>query len=105
MGRWAIAVVGALGRFGTFLGQPLGTILTPPFMFWAYVDRIHYIGYRSLLNILLTGGGNGRGALPLDYLPPARVRREVGRWAPVLPAAIRGIVPVAGGGLRVIKPV
>src|SRR3989442_11650353 len=59
IGRGAIEVVEALGRFGTFLGQALGTILTPPFKFWAFVDRIHYIGYRSLLIILLTGGFTG----------------------------------------------
>src|SRR3989442_1340096 len=55
IGRWAIAVVEALGRFGTFLAQALGVILTPPFKFWAFIDRINYIGYRSLLIILLTG--------------------------------------------------
>src|SRR2546425_5802345 len=95
IGRWAIAGVEALGRFGTFLGQALGTILTPPFKFWAFVDRIHYIGYRSLLIILLTGGLPGMvPRLPGDFtLLPLRPRAYLRppRPPPPLPEARPGL--------------
>ena len=59
IGRETLAIVESLGRFGTFLGHAVFTLVTPPFKFWAFVDRIHYIGYRSLLIILLTGAFTG----------------------------------------------
>ena len=59
LGRRAIATVVALGRFGTFFFRALATIVTPPFKFRAFVDRINYIGFRSLLIILLTGAFTG----------------------------------------------
>src|SRR2546428_7540558 len=94
IGRWAIAVVEALGRFGTFLGQALGTILTPPFKFWAFVDRIHYIGYRSLLIILLTGGFTGIGVgLPV-YFTLVRLAVEAYLRAAVALSLIPGVRPV-----------
>src|SRR2546429_8446064 len=94
MGRGAIAVVEARGRFGTFLGQALGTILTPPFKFWAFVDRIHYIGYRSLLIILLTGGFPGMVlGLPV-YFTPVRFGAE----AYLRPARPLSLLPGLGPG-------
>src|SRR5207245_235796 len=39
IGRWAIAVVEALGRFGPFLAAALGVILTPPFKCSALIHR------------------------------------------------------------------
>ncbi|MBI4638056.1 MAG: ABC transporter permease [Candidatus Rokubacteria bacterium] len=59
VGRWTLGVLSSLGRFGTFLGQALASSVTPPFKFWIFVDRIHYIGFRSLLIILLTGAFTG----------------------------------------------
>src|SRR5262249_60866839 len=54
VGGWTIAVVDSLVRFGTFFAEALAA-LTPPFKFRAFVDRIHFIGYNSLLIIFLTG--------------------------------------------------
>ena len=59
IGRETLVIVESLGRFGTFLGHAVVTMVTPPFKFWAFIDRIHYIGYRSLLIILLTGAFTG----------------------------------------------
>jgi phospholipid/cholesterol/gamma-HCH transport system permease protein len=59
LGRWAIHIVVSLGRFGTFFLLALTTLVTPPFKFRAFVDRIDYIGFRSLLIILLTGAFTG----------------------------------------------
>jgi len=55
LGAWTIAVLVSLGRFGTFLGAALAAMVTPPLKFWAFIDRINFIGFRSLLIILLTG--------------------------------------------------
>jgi phospholipid/cholesterol/gamma-HCH transport system permease protein len=59
LGGWVVALVDSLGRFGAFMGQAVATLVTPPFKFRAFVDRLHYIGYRSLLIILLTGAFTG----------------------------------------------
>ena len=59
LGDWGLGIVVALGRFGAFLVQALVVMVTPPFKFWAFVSRINYIGYRSLLIILLTGAFTG----------------------------------------------
>jgi phospholipid/cholesterol/gamma-HCH transport system permease protein len=59
LGRRAIEIVISLGRFGAFFLLALATIVTPPFKFRAFIDRIDYIGFRSLLIILLTGAFTG----------------------------------------------
>jgi phospholipid/cholesterol/gamma-HCH transport system permease protein len=59
LGRWAVAIVESLGRFGAFLVQAAAAVVTPPFRLWALVSRINYIGFRSLLIILLTGAFTG----------------------------------------------
>jgi phospholipid/cholesterol/gamma-HCH transport system permease protein len=59
LGGAVLTVVEALGRFGGFLGQALAVMLTPPFKVRALMDRVHYIGFRSLLIILLTGAFTG----------------------------------------------
>ena len=59
LGEWGLGVVASLGRFGAFLVQALVVMVTPPFKFHAFVSRVNYIGYRSLLIILLTGAFTG----------------------------------------------
>jgi phospholipid/cholesterol/gamma-HCH transport system permease protein len=59
IGRHTIDVVEALGRFGSFLGVAVALLFTPPFKLRAFVGRIHYIGFNSLLIILLTGTFTG----------------------------------------------
>src|SRR5437879_11860935 len=59
VGGWTIAVVESLGRFGTFFAEALAALVTPPFKLRAFIDRINFIGYRSLLIIFLTGAFTG----------------------------------------------
>ncbi|HEU5195702.1 MAG TPA: MlaE family lipid ABC transporter permease subunit [Methylomirabilota bacterium] len=59
LGRSSFHIVASLGRFGSFLGQALGAMVTPPFKLWPILGRINYIGFRSLLIILLTGAFTG----------------------------------------------
>jgi len=94
IGRRAIAVVEALGRFGTFLAQAVGVILTPPFKFWAFIDRINYIGYRSLLIILLTGGFTGMVLGLQVYLTLVRFGSEAYLGPAVALSLIRELGPV-----------
>jgi phospholipid/cholesterol/gamma-HCH transport system permease protein len=94
IGRRAVAVVEALGRFGTFLAEALGVILTPPFKFWAFIDRINYIGYRSLLIILLTGSFTGMVLGLQVYLTLARFGSEAYLGPAVALSLIRELGPV-----------
>jgi phospholipid/cholesterol/gamma-HCH transport system permease protein len=59
IGRRTIEIVEALGRFGAFFGVALAVLFTPPFKLRAFLGRIHYIGFNSLLIILLTGTFTG----------------------------------------------
>jgi phospholipid/cholesterol/gamma-HCH transport system permease protein len=59
IGRRTIDTIEALGRFGAFFGVALAVLCTPPFKLRAFIGRIHYIGFNSLLIILLTGTFTG----------------------------------------------
>jgi phospholipid/cholesterol/gamma-HCH transport system permease protein len=59
LGRWGLDTLAALGRFGVFLGQALFWLVIPPFKLSQCVQRVWFIGYRSLSVILLTGAFTG----------------------------------------------
>ena len=59
LGRLTINGVVSLGRLGTFLGLAVGYTLTPPFKTRQLLNRIHFIGYNSLVIIVLTGAFTG----------------------------------------------
>ena len=59
IGHRTVEVVESLGRFGTFFGVAVAIFLSPPFKLRAFLGRVHYIGYNSLLIILLTGAFTG----------------------------------------------
>ena len=94
LGQRATYVVDSLGRFGTFLGQALAAILTPPFKFRAFIDRLHYIGYRSLLIIVLTGGFTGMVLGLQMYLTLVRFGSEAYLGPAVALSLIRELGPV-----------
>jgi phospholipid/cholesterol/gamma-HCH transport system permease protein len=94
VGRRVIDAVDSLGRFGTFLVQALAAILTPPFKFWAFIDRINYIGYRSLLIIVLTGGFTGMVLGLQLYLTLTRFGSEAYLGPAVALSLIRELGPV-----------
>src|SRR6266513_2433089 len=52
-------MVGSLGRFGTFLGRATVLALTPPFKLRQFLGRVHFIGFNSLVIIILTGSFTG----------------------------------------------
>src|SRR4030081_2684729 len=59
LGRLSLEMVQGLGQFGRFFLQAAAYTVIPPFKFGRLLDRIHFIGFRSLLIILLTGAFTG----------------------------------------------
>ena len=94
LGRWAIDIVVSLGRFGAFFLRALATIVTPPFKFRAFVDRIDYIGFRSLLIILLTGAFTGMVLGLQIYFTLSRFGSEAFLGPAVALSLIRELGPV-----------
>jgi phospholipid/cholesterol/gamma-HCH transport system permease protein len=94
LGRHATGVVVSLGRFGTFLIQAIVTLVTPPFKVRAFVDRIDYIGFRSLLIILLTGAFTGMVLGLQLYLTLTRFGSEAFLGPAVALSLIRELGPV-----------
>src|SRR5262245_9199499 len=94
VGGWAIAVVDAPGRFGIFFAEALAALFTPPFKVRAFVDRIHFIGFNSLLIIFLTGAFTGMVlGLPL-YLTLVRFGSAALLGPAVALSLIRELGPV-----------
>jgi phospholipid/cholesterol/gamma-HCH transport system permease protein len=59
LGRISLAGAQSLGRFGLFLGQAVVWTFIPPFKGYQLLQRIHFIGFRSLSVIILTGAFTG----------------------------------------------
>ena len=94
IGRRTIAVVESLGRFGTFFGVAIGLLLTPPFKARAFVGCIHYIGFNSLLIILLTGTFTGMVLGLQIYVTLSRFGSEAYLGPAVALSLIRELGPV-----------
>lgn len=59
LGRLCLDALGSLGRFGLFLGQAAAWTVIPPFKVRQLLQRVHFIGFRSLSVIVLTGAFTG----------------------------------------------
>lgn len=59
LGRISLDGVHSLGRFGLFLGRVVAWTFIPPFKGRQLLQRIHFIGFRSLSVIVLTGAFTG----------------------------------------------
>jgi phospholipid/cholesterol/gamma-HCH transport system permease protein len=94
LGRHSIAIVESLGRFGAFFLAALLSMVTPPFKVRQFVDRIDYIGFRSLLIILLTGGFTGMVLGLQVYLTLSRFGSEAFLGPAVALSLIRELGPV-----------
>jgi phospholipid/cholesterol/gamma-HCH transport system permease protein len=96
LGRWVIEIVESLGRFGSFLGQAVATMVTPPFKLGALLGRIHYIGFRSLLIILLTGAFTGMVLGLQIFFTLSRFGSEAFLGPAVALTLVRELGPVLG---------
>jgi len=59
LGAGTLQVLQSMGRFGRFLVQAITYIFVPPFKLARLVERIHFIGFRSLTIVILTGAFTG----------------------------------------------
>lgn len=59
VGARALRFLSRAGRMGMFLGRMVGFSLTPPLKFSRLVRRIHFVGFESILVVMLTGGFTG----------------------------------------------
>jgi phospholipid/cholesterol/gamma-HCH transport system permease protein len=94
LGDWALSILASLGRFGTFLAAAVAATLTPPWKFWALVDRLDFIGFRSLLIILLTGAFTGMVLGLQIFLTLSRFGSEAFLGPAVALSLIRELGPV-----------
>ncbi|HSF06253.1 MAG TPA: MlaE family lipid ABC transporter permease subunit [Methylomirabilota bacterium] len=94
LGAAAVAVLGSLGRFGTFFGIALASVATTPFKVEALISRLHYIGYRSLVIIVLTGAFTGMVLGLQLHLTLSRFGSEAFLGPAVALALIRELGPV-----------
>ena len=94
IGHRTIEIVEALGRFGTFFGVAVALLASPPFKVRAFVGRIHYIGYNSLLIILLTGAFTGMVLGLQIFLTLSRFGSEAYLGPAVALSLIRELGPV-----------
>ncbi len=94
IGRRSVEIVEALGRFGAFLAHAAVLVVTPPFKLRAFVDRIHYIGFNSLLIILLTGAFTGMVLGLQIFLTLSRFGSEAYLGPAVALSLIRELGPV-----------
>ena len=94
IGRRTIEIVESLGAFGAFFIHAGATLLTPPFKFRAFIDRIDYVGFRSLLIILLTGAFTGMVLGLQVYITLSRFGSEAYLGPAVALSLIRELGPV-----------
>jgi phospholipid/cholesterol/gamma-HCH transport system permease protein len=94
LGRNAIGIVLALGRFGTFMGEALLITVTTPPRLNAFLHRVHFIGFRSLLVIVLTGGFTGMVLALQLYLTLSRFGSEAWLGPALAISLLRELGPV-----------
>ena len=94
LGRVTLDVIEALGRFGVFLVQAVAAAFTPPFKLGRLLDRIHFIGFRSLTIVILTGAFTGMVLGLQIFLTLSRFGSEAYRGPAVALSLIRELGPV-----------
>ncbi len=93
-GRWTLDTIAALGRFGLFLGEAVFWTFVPPFKFRQLLQRISFIGVRSLSVILLTGAFTGMVLALQIFLTLSRFGSEAFLGPGVALSLIRELGPV-----------
>ena len=94
LGRLAQEVTRALGRFALFLAEAVAVALVPPFKVARFLERVHFLGFRSLTIVVLTGGFTGMVLGLQVYLTLARFGSEAFLGPAVALALIRELGPV-----------
>ena len=94
VGAVTLDVVAALGRFGAFLGDAVAHVFIPPLKLRRLLDRIHFIGFRSLTIVILTGAFTGMVLGLQVFLTLSRFGSEAFLGPAVALALIRELGPV-----------
>ncbi len=94
LGGVTLNLISALGRFGRFFGQAVGYIVIPPFKVGRLIDRIHFIGFRSLTIVILTGAFTGMVLGLQIFLTLSRFGSEAYLGPAVALSLIRELGPV-----------
>jgi phospholipid/cholesterol/gamma-HCH transport system permease protein len=94
LGRTGLATLAALGRFGLFLGRALFWAIVPPFKAGQALQRIWFVGFRSMSVILLTGAFTGMVLGLQGMLMLQRVGSEAFVGPLVAIALVRELGPV-----------
>lgn len=93
LGGSALDGVQHLGRFGRFLGEAMLAV-GPPFKLGRVVERLHFIGFRSLVIVILTGSFTGMVLGLQVYLTLTRFGSEAFLGPAVALSLIRELGPV-----------
>src|SRR2546427_8219986 len=94
VGRYTLNVVGGLGRFGTFFTRAVILAATPPFKLRQFLGRVHFIGFNSLVIIVLTGSFTGMVLGLQLFLTLSRFGSDAFLGPAVALALIRELGPV-----------
>ena len=94
LGRVTLDTVQSLGRFGLFLAQAVAWTFIPPFKLRNLLQRIHFIGFRSLSVIILTGAFTGMVLGLQVFLTLVRFGSEAFLGPAVALSLIRELGPV-----------
>lgn len=94
LGAQGLEVLQSLGRFGRFLVQAVTYIFVPPFKLARLAERIHFIGFRSLTIVVLTGAFTGMVLGLQIFLVLSRFGSEAFLGPAVALSLIRELGPV-----------
>lgn len=94
LGRISLDGIHSLGRFGLFLGRAVAWAFIPPFKGQQFLQRIHFIGFRSLSVIILTGAFTGMVLGLQVFLTLSRFGSEAFLGPAVALTLIRELGPV-----------
>ncbi len=94
LGRLSLETVESMGRFGLFLAQAAAWTFVPPFKVRRLRERIHFIGFRSLSVIILTGAFTGMVLGLQIFLTLSRFGSEALLGPAVALSLIRELGPV-----------
>ncbi len=94
LGHLALEVLESLGRFGCFLVQAVAYVVVPPFKVGRLLDRINFIGFRSLTIVILTAAFTGMVLGLQVFLTLSRFGSEAFLGPAVALSLIRELGPV-----------
>src|SRR4026207_1935074 len=94
LGRLIVDLILALGQFGRFFARAVAYVVIPPFKVGRLLDRIHFIGFRSLTIVILTGAFTGMVLGLQIFLTLSRFGSAAYLGPAGAPSLIRGLGPV-----------